>query len=71
MRVLVLLALAAVTLAACDSPYGKIPQYTSDGSISTGSHLKPTGDSQPNNVQIFDGSALDHKTGGGTGKTGG
>lgn len=44
MRAPVLLALAALTLAACDSPYGKTPQYVSDTTVSTGSHLRASPD---------------------------
>jgi hypothetical protein len=61
MRVPVLLALAALTLAACDSPYGKTPEYVSasDG-VSTGSHLRASPDNAGSgNVQVQGAGSLE------------
>ena len=70
MRVLVLLAISAVTLAACDSPYGSTPQYVSQKSyVTTGSHLKSSGDQDSSKVEVLNGAALDRaQTQTGTGR---
>jgi predicted small secreted protein len=52
MRVFVLFALSALTLAACDSPYGPPPKYAGDDSMQTGSHLPRTAN-QASNAQSY------------------
>ncbi len=62
MRVLILLGLSAVTLAACDSPYGKdfSKPEASNYSLSTGGHIK--GATTSSSVSSSSGDAVDSIT---------
>ena len=59
MRAFVLLGLSAFALAACDSPYGPPPSSASNRNyVTTGSHLKPSGEEQPSDVQTLGAGSL-------------
>ena len=59
MRAFVLLGLSALTLAACDSPYGPPPSSASNKNyVTTGSHLPPRPDQDPSNVQNLGAGSL-------------
>jgi hypothetical protein len=63
MRVLILLALSAFTLAGCDSPYGTDYAKNDDSNapVSTGSHIRGGGGSST--VQMSNGgTAIDSAT---------
>jgi len=59
MRVMILLGLAALTLAACDSPYGKdFSKSEADNyALSTGGHIK--GAATSSSVSSASGGAID------------
>jgi hypothetical protein len=62
MRVPVLLALAAVTLAGCDSPYGTdfSKQAADNSAVSTGSHIR--GATTSSSATTASGDAVDTAT---------
>lgn len=63
MRAYILLGLSALSLAACDSAYGPPPSTASNKNfVTTGSHLAPSGDQQPSNVQVLKGDGLSNST---------